>query len=319
MSALRTTSNGQQLADHWDLDHPFERLLVDTAVAPDACAVDWINSRLRPGERWRVVTGIPGKTGVVYTLDRATGKFLWATPTIAQNVITGPGSLERVPPGAPVSCRSLAGSVRRPHLAGAPRERETLEESVEVGIALRHRVDRRAGGQSGQVMLNRANFVQQSERIHRAEHRPQAVLHHCGNRIRREQTRARRLRRVVAFANPGAVTRLFGELERRLENVDEQARRRIQASQRCRGGYALQATIPDQSADDRAVLLLDPRLVVLPIRPASCEIDPMFLAEGDQHLVEKLAAVIDVDPQERKRKCAAKLIDRVDHQLRFTH
>ena len=88
MSALRTTSNGQQLADHWDLDHPFERLLVDTAVAPDACAVDWINSRLRPGERWRVVTGIPGKTGVVYTLDRATGKFLWATPTIAQNVIS---------------------------------------------------------------------------------------------------------------------------------------------------------------------------------------------------------------------------------------
>ncbi len=88
MSALRTTSNGQQLADHWDLDHPFERLLVDTAVAPDACAVDWINSRLRPGERWRVVTGIPGKTGVVYTLDRATGKFLWATPTIAQNIIS---------------------------------------------------------------------------------------------------------------------------------------------------------------------------------------------------------------------------------------
>ena len=28
----------------------------------------------------QVVTGIPGKTGVVYTLDRATGEFLWATP-----------------------------------------------------------------------------------------------------------------------------------------------------------------------------------------------------------------------------------------------
>jgi alcohol dehydrogenase (cytochrome c) len=35
-----------------------------------------------------VVTGIPGKSGVVYTLDRATGEFLWATPTVAQNVIT---------------------------------------------------------------------------------------------------------------------------------------------------------------------------------------------------------------------------------------
>ena len=77
----------QHLNDHWDLDHPFERLLVDTAVAPDPGAVRWINPRLRPGERRRVVTGIPGKTGVVYTLDRATGEFLWATPTIAQNVI----------------------------------------------------------------------------------------------------------------------------------------------------------------------------------------------------------------------------------------
>ena len=77
----------QHLNDHWDLDHPFERLLVDTAVAPDPDAVSWINPRVRPGEVRRVVTGIPGKTGVVYTLDRETGEFLWATPTVSQNVI----------------------------------------------------------------------------------------------------------------------------------------------------------------------------------------------------------------------------------------
>lgn len=78
----------QHLNDHWDLDHPFERLLVDTAVTPNASAVSWINPRLRPGEQRRVVTGIPGKTGVVYTLDRETGEFLWATPTVSQNVIS---------------------------------------------------------------------------------------------------------------------------------------------------------------------------------------------------------------------------------------
>ena len=78
----------QHLNDHWDLDHPFERLLVDTAVAPDPSAVSWINPRLRSGEVRQVVTGIPGKTGVVYTLDRATGEFLWATPTVTQNVIS---------------------------------------------------------------------------------------------------------------------------------------------------------------------------------------------------------------------------------------
>ena len=77
----------QHLNDHWDMDHPFERLLVDTAVAPDAREVSWINPRLQPGEVRKVVTGIPGKTGVVYTLDRETGEFLWATPTVGQNLI----------------------------------------------------------------------------------------------------------------------------------------------------------------------------------------------------------------------------------------
>jgi len=78
----------QHLNDHWDLDHPYERLLVDTAVTPDPSQVDWINPRLRPGETRKVITGIPGKTGVVYTLDRETGEFLWATPTVTQNVIS---------------------------------------------------------------------------------------------------------------------------------------------------------------------------------------------------------------------------------------
>ena len=78
----------QHLIDHWDLDHPFERLLVDTAVAPKASEVAWINPRIRPGERRKVVTGIPGKTGIVYTLDRETGEFLWARPTIFQNVVS---------------------------------------------------------------------------------------------------------------------------------------------------------------------------------------------------------------------------------------
>ena len=78
----------QHLNDHWDLDHPFERILVDTAVAPSRDAVDWINPRLRPGEQRRVVTGIPGKTGIIYTLDRETGEFLWATPSVSQNVVS---------------------------------------------------------------------------------------------------------------------------------------------------------------------------------------------------------------------------------------
>ena len=55
----------QHLNDHWDLDHPFERLLLDTAVAPDPAVVPWINPGLQPGEVRKVMTGIPGKTGIV--------------------------------------------------------------------------------------------------------------------------------------------------------------------------------------------------------------------------------------------------------------
>ncbi|HEY8520034.1 MAG TPA: PQQ-binding-like beta-propeller repeat protein [Gammaproteobacteria bacterium] len=78
----------QHVVDHWDLDHPFERLLVETEVAPDPDEVPWINPRLKAGEVRKVITGIPGKTGIVYTLDRATGEFLWARPTVFQNVVS---------------------------------------------------------------------------------------------------------------------------------------------------------------------------------------------------------------------------------------
>ena len=78
----------QHLNDHWDLDHPFERLIVETPVAPNPDEVEWINPSIEPGEIRKVITRVPGKTGLVYTLDLETGEFLWATPTVFQNVIT---------------------------------------------------------------------------------------------------------------------------------------------------------------------------------------------------------------------------------------
>lgn len=77
----------QHLVDHWDMDHAFERMLVDLPVSPDVRSVPWRNPRLKSGERRSVVTGIPGKSGVIYTLDRRTGEFLWARPTVFQNLI----------------------------------------------------------------------------------------------------------------------------------------------------------------------------------------------------------------------------------------
>ena len=74
---------------NWDLDHPFERLIVETEVRPDADGVSWMNPDIASSGRRKVITGIPGKPGIVWTLDAATGEFLWATETNYQNVIVG--------------------------------------------------------------------------------------------------------------------------------------------------------------------------------------------------------------------------------------
>ena len=75
--------------DNWDLDHVFERMIVETEVSPNPAEVPWISPDLQPGTRRKVITGVPGKTGLIWTLDAATGKFLWARPTVHQNIMTG--------------------------------------------------------------------------------------------------------------------------------------------------------------------------------------------------------------------------------------
>lgn len=77
----------QHLVDHWDMDHTFARMLVDQQVAPDASQVTWMAPDIVPGRTYRTLTGVPGKTGIIYTLDRETGRFLWARPTVRQNLV----------------------------------------------------------------------------------------------------------------------------------------------------------------------------------------------------------------------------------------
>lgn len=77
----------QHMVDHWDLDHTFARILVDQEVAPDPAAVAWMAPDIQAGRTYRTLTGIPGKPGIVTTLDRETGRFLWARPTVRQTVI----------------------------------------------------------------------------------------------------------------------------------------------------------------------------------------------------------------------------------------
>lgn len=75
--------------DSWDLDSPFERVLVDTAVAPNADEVDWMSDSVEEGKEYKVVFSVPGKYGTAFALDRETGEPLWARDTVYQNVISG--------------------------------------------------------------------------------------------------------------------------------------------------------------------------------------------------------------------------------------
>lgn len=74
--------------DNWDFDHPFERILVDTTIAPNPDSVMAMSPNVEPGRTYKVMTGVPGKTGLMWTLDRETGEFLWASETVQQNVIS---------------------------------------------------------------------------------------------------------------------------------------------------------------------------------------------------------------------------------------
>ena len=110
--------------DSWDLDHAFERMIVRTQVSPDPDEVPWINPSLRSGETRKVLTGIPGKTGVVWTLDAETGEFLWARPTIYQNVMTDidveTGRVSIADEDMTPSCPHLFGGKNQPSGAYSP-------------------------------------------------------------------------------------------------------------------------------------------------------------------------------------------------------
>ncbi len=77
--------------DSWDSECTFEMMVVDTPIHPDpnAQAMMAINPNAASDSR-RVLTGMPCKNPVFWTLDAATGEFLYARATWdqAQNIYT---------------------------------------------------------------------------------------------------------------------------------------------------------------------------------------------------------------------------------------
>ena len=79
----RSAGYYQHLHDDWDIDHPFKRLLVDTAVAPDAVA--WINPRLQPGEERPDLTRPPRQPVARLTRGKVPSPTRPSTPTAIQS------------------------------------------------------------------------------------------------------------------------------------------------------------------------------------------------------------------------------------------
>jgi len=73
--------------DNWDQECTFEMMVINTPVNPDpAAGLLSANPNARRGPR-KTLTGIPCKTGIAWSFDAATGEFLWAKPTVEQNLV----------------------------------------------------------------------------------------------------------------------------------------------------------------------------------------------------------------------------------------
>lgn len=73
--------------DNWDQECTWEAIIVDSPINPKADAEGMIQVGNVSGETRKVQTGVPCKTGIAWTLDAATGEFLWAKATNTQNLV----------------------------------------------------------------------------------------------------------------------------------------------------------------------------------------------------------------------------------------
>ncbi len=83
--------------DNWDQECTFEMLPITTAVNPDPRADGMMAvGRGISGKSRRTLTGVPCKTSIMWSLDAASGDFLWAKGTAVQNIVTGIDARGRV-------------------------------------------------------------------------------------------------------------------------------------------------------------------------------------------------------------------------------
>ena len=72
--------------DNWDQECTFEMMIISTPVNPASAGMLAVNPNVGGGRR-KTLTGVPCKTGIAWSFDAANGEFLWAKPTVEQNIV----------------------------------------------------------------------------------------------------------------------------------------------------------------------------------------------------------------------------------------
>lgn len=141
---------------------------------------------------------------------------------------TKPDIFERTFARSPVAPTLGLCTMRGANFPLLPSRPETLEKLIERSVPLRRHVWRSTRGESCEMVLDRANLVQQTKRVEGVRDLPKALFHILRNRCGREQPSARCRRSVVPLRDPGPLASLLRELERRLEEIHEEARRGVE-------------------------------------------------------------------------------------------
>ena len=109
---------------------------------------------------------------------------------------------------------------------------------------------------------------------------------------------------------------LFLELERRLKEIDEQARQCVKLCEFVRSDQPFKPAIAHDPPNDGAILLLDKGLIIFPLRSAAREFYSVAKAIVSNSLIHKHTVVVRVEAQERERQQFSQLGQRC-RQNRF--
>src|SRR3990172_3106815 len=142
------------------------------------------------------------------------------------------------------------------------------------------------------------------EELHRIELCPpflESVLHLCVDGRVSEQPITWRCRLVIPLGHFTPISCLVEQLERGLEVVHVQAHPSIEVSQGLTGDAPAVTFVSDKPADDSAVLLFDPSLVILSVSSRTRKLELPALTVVHECFIDKCAVVVGVDSYHRHR------------------